>query len=234
MSSENIECPHCLVTINIRWKHTTLQPQFSGYESLGWHAVNTQCPSCHEQIIRIVKRVVDQRDEARKSMGYSPGGPTRTNVVVDRLVYPARRNRPAIDSDSIPQTLKDDYLEACEVLEVSPKASAVLSRRVVQSILKEQGYEFRNLIDQIDRVQGETGEKALPTSINETIHFVRRFGNFSAHAITNETTLQIIDIEEGEADWCLRIVEELFTHYYVEPDRRRTLIEDAEKKLTKS
>ena len=234
MSSENIECPHCLVTISIRWESKALELQLSGYGPLGWHAENTQCPSCREQIIRIVNRAVDQEDQARKSREYPGGRVVRTNVVVDRLVYPARRNRPAIESGSIRQELKDDYLEACNVLEISAKASAVLSRRVLQLVLKEQGYDHRNLKVQIKKVLAEQGEKALPTSIKETIEFVRRFGNFSAHPITEETTLQIVNVEPDEAEWCLRIIEELFTHYYVEPDRRKKLIDDAEKKLTKS
>ena len=188
-------------------------------------------------------RVVDELDKARKATVYPGGGVVRTKVVVDRLVYPARRNRPAIESDSIRQDLKDDYLEACNVLEISAKASAVLSRRVLQLVLKEQGYDHRNLKVQIKKVLAEQGEKALPTSIKETIEFVRRFGNFSAHPITEETTfhpiteettLQIVNVEPDEAEWCLRIIEELFTHYYVEPDRRKKLIDDAEKKLTKS
>ena len=239
LSSENIECPHCLVTINIRWESSALEQQLSGHGPLGWHAVNTQCPSCHKQIIRIEMRVVDELDKARKATEYPGGGVVRTKVVVDRLVYPARRNRLAIESGSIRQDLKDDYLEACNVLEISAKASAVLSRRVLQLVLKEQGYDHRNLKVQIKKVLAEQGEKALPTSIKESIEFVRRFGNFSAHPIsahpiTEETTLQIVNVEPDEAEWCLRIIEELFTHYYVEPDRRKKLIDDAEKKLTKS
>ena len=131
----------------------------------------------------------------------------------------------------MPQTLKDDYLEACDVLEISPKASAVLSRRVLQGVLKEQGHDSRSLYQQIDDVLEEKGEKALPTSIKDTIHFVRKFGNFSAHPITEETTLQVVDIEDGEAEWCLQIIEALFTHYYVESDRLKERIKDAETKL---
>ena len=219
MSSENIECPHCLVMIHVSWNvhhiatdrkiadfRGNLRPDYTEFQ-----VTATQCPSCSKPIMRIRTKVEE--------------------LVLERFIYPVCANRPAIDSDSLPQTLKDDYLEACNVLEISAKASAVLSRRVLQGILKERGYDSKNLYTQINNVLDEKGEKALPTHIKDTIHFVRRFGNFSAHPITEETTLQVVDIEDGEAEWCLQIIEGLFTHYYVEPDRLRERIRDAEMKL---
>ena len=152
-------------------------------------------------------------------------------MLEDRLVQPPRRSRSAVDSESIPQTLKEDYLEACEVLEISPKASAVLSRRVLQGILEEQGYDSDNLYQQINAVLAEDTPAALPSDLRDTIDVIRHFGNFSAHPITHETTLQLVDVEPDEAEWCLQIVEELFRHYYVEPDRRRKRIEETRTKI---
>ena len=162
--------------------------------------------------------------EARKAVGPK-------ELLEDRLVHPPRRNRPTVDSESIPQALKEDYLEACEVLEISPKASAVLSRRVLQGVLKEQGFDSGNLYQQITDVLAEDVPAALPTSLRDTIDVIRHFGNFSAHPITQETTLQLVDVEPDEAEWCLQIVEELFRHYDVEPDRRRKKIGETRAKI---
>jgi hypothetical protein len=52
-----------------------------------------------------------------------------------------------------------------------------------------------------------------------TVDHIRNFGNFSAHPITDQTTLQVILVDPGEAEWCLDILEELFDHYYVKPAR---------------
>jgi hypothetical protein len=41
--------------------------------------------------------------------------------------------------------------------------------------------------------------------------------HFSAHHINDKTTLQIIDVQLGEAEWCLKILEALFDHFYVAP-----------------
>jgi hypothetical protein len=66
--------------------------------------------------------------------------------------------------------------------------------------------------------QNETDpKKALPLRLQETIDGVRNFGNFSAHPIDDKTSLQVIDVEEHEAEWCLEILEECFHHFYVGP-----------------
>ena len=209
------------MAVHVRWNfralQTVLPAVLPGYEDLGWHAVTTPCASCNELIVRIVKRVLTDDGERV--------------VEIDRLVHPPGRSRPTVDSEAIPQALKEDYLEACEVLEISPKASAVLSRRVLQGILKEQGCDSRNLHQQIIDVLAQDGPAALPGSLRDTIDVIRHFGNFSAHPITQETTLQLVDVEPDEAEWCLQIVEELFRHYYVEPDRLRKKIGETGAKI---
>ena len=60
-------------------------------------------------------------------------------------------------------------------------------------------------------------KKALPQGLHEIIDAIRQFGNFSAHPITDITSLQVIDVEPEEAEWCLEIIEGLFDHYYVKP-----------------
>lgn len=53
------------------------------------------------------------------------------------LVHPKGSNRPPVPHQ-VPQKLADDYVEACIVLPDSPKASAALSRRCLQNILREK------------------------------------------------------------------------------------------------
>jgi hypothetical protein len=35
--------------------------------------------------------------------------------------------------------------------------------------------------------------------------------------LMTQTTLQVISVESGEAEWCLDILDEMFDHYYVKP-----------------
>jgi hypothetical protein len=60
---------------------------------------------------------------------------------------------------------------------------------------------------------------------------IRTFGNFSAHPITDQTTLQIVAVEPNEAEWCLEILEDMFDHYYVRPAHAAARKADLDAKL---
>jgi hypothetical protein len=118
----------------------------------------------------------------------------------------------------VPANIAQDYTEACLVLPVSPKASAALSRRCLQNILRAHGYTAKDLAKEIDLLLNDADpKKAIPQSLRISIDSIRNFGNFSAHPITDLTTLQVIDVEEHEAEWCLEILEQMFNHFYVQP-----------------
>ena len=44
-------------------------------------------------------------------------------------------------------------------------------------------------------------------------------GNFSAHPTKSTNTGEIIDVEPGEAEWNLDVLELLFDHYFVAPEK---------------
>ena len=69
-----------------------------------------------------------------------------------------------------------------------------------------QRYAQRDLAQQIDALLGERDPaKTIPSALRDTVDAIRNFGNFSAHPVTDQTTLQVIDVEPGE------------DHYYVTP-----------------
>jgi hypothetical protein len=136
-------------------------------------------------------------------------------------VYPNHSFRKPVSLE-VSSNIREDYQEACDVLSVSCQASAALSRRCLQAILQQQGYLQRDLSRQIDALLSEPDPlKAIPIGLRQTVDAVRNFGNFSAHRITDQTTLQVIKVEPGEAEWCLDILDEMFDHYYVKPARAR-------------
>jgi hypothetical protein len=76
----------------------------------------------------------------------------------------------------------------------------------------------KDLAKQIDALLTELDyTKAIPTSLRQRVDAIRIFGNFSARPVTDQTTLQVIAVDPGEAEWCLEILEEMFDHYYVGP-----------------
>jgi hypothetical protein len=113
----------------------------------------------------------------------------------------------------IPDAFANDYREACIVLSDSPKASAALSRRCLQHILREKGgTKKRDLFDQIAEVI-----PTLPSHLAEAIDAVRNIGNFAAHPMKSTNSGEILDVETGEAEWNLEVIEGLFDFYFVQP-----------------
>jgi hypothetical protein len=132
----------------------------------------------------------------------------------------------------VPSPIRDDYEEAALVLPLSPKASAALARRCLQAVLKEAGYNQKDLVAQIMAVLSETdASKAAPSSLRVMLDAVRNFGNFSAHPITDKTTLQIVDVEDHEAEYCLDILDDAFDHFYVRPEHARKRKAELDAKL---
>lgn len=203
-----MKCPHCQTEFFEAWSETKLsisnraRMDFGGgdYRALDPRAQVATCPSCLAPTVRL--RIEDT------------GSP---EAAPDVQVYPRGGAFPPPPPE-IPQVIAQDYIEANEVLSISPKASAALSRRCLQAILSAHGYTGRDLMRQVEAVIAETDTtKALPTSLRESVDAIRNFGNFSAHPISDQTTLQVIDVEEGEAEWCVQLLLDMFDHYYVAP-----------------
>ena len=112
-----------------------------------------------------------------------------------------------------------DYREACLVLADSPKASAALSRRCLQHILREKaGVRQGNLYNEIQEV---LSSNSLPSDIAESIDLIRNIGNFAAHPTKSESSGEIVPVEPGEAEWCLDVIEMLYDFYFVRPDTNK-------------
>src|SRR5581483_11114619 len=186
-----MKCPNCTVNIHSDWASIDFSPN--------WRLHTMRCPACSEYILNLA-RLTDY--------GISQW---------TRQVFPAGSNRGPVPPD-VPAPIAADYDEAAKVLPISAKASAALSRRCAQAVLREAGYSQRDLAVQIDAVLKENDPaKALPSGLRTTLDLIRNFGNFAAHVINDQTTLQIIDVEEHEAEYCLDVLDVLFDHYYVKP-----------------
>lgn len=105
-----------------------------------------------------------------------------------RLIDPLGANRGPVPAE-VPTGIAKDYEEACNVLPVSAKASAALSRRCLQAILRANGYKAKDLATEVDLLLAETDStKAIPQALRTVIDGIRNFGNFSAHPITDITS----------------------------------------------
>lgn len=129
----------------------------------------------------------------------------------DELVYPLTSNRNPCPKE-VPREIREDYDEACLVESFSKKAAAALSRRCLQNVLTNKGIEGRDLSAQIDEAI-----KNLPPHLANDIDAIRHIGNFAAHPLKSQSTGEIVDVEDGEVEWVLEVLESLFDFYYVQP-----------------
>lgn len=210
-----MQCPHCRVSFHENWQLSTLtrlellQPGNAQNVATGFQVRTAHCPECKKFTIELTsKRMVDWL-----------------------RVFPRGNSRAPVPPE-VPEHIAQDYTEACEVLPISAKASAALSRRCLQTMLHEHGYKARDLYQEIDLILNEKdAAKAIPNTLRNTIDGIRHFGNFSAHPITDLTTLQIIDVEPHEAEYCLETIEEMFEHFYVRPAVVKKRREELDAKL---
>jgi len=101
------------------------------------------------------------------------------------------------------------------VLADSSKAAAALGRRCLQNLLRDHvKLKPGNLSEEIQQVL-DSGK--LPSGLHESIDAIRNIGNFAAHPMKSTQTGLILDVEPGEAEWTLDVLEELFDFYFVLP-----------------
>lgn len=195
-----MKCPHCLVEIHPKTDVYLLGEDVDGK----WGIVKINCPSCSRFIFKLIE------GELRQAPSYVHV----EQVNQEYLVRPKGSSRPPCPPE-VPSTLTEDYTEACLVLPDSSKASAALSRRCLQNILREIAkVKHDNLANEIQEVLDRNN---LPSHITESLDAIRNIGNFAAHPIKSNSSGEIVPVETGEAEWNLDVLEALFDYYFVQP-----------------
>lgn len=195
-----MKCPHCLESF-----HDFYEVILVGNDTQGdWGIISRKCPSCERVILVLASGKIS-------SIG---GRNLFESVKNERLVYPRATSRTSL-SKEIPDEFAREYREACFILADSPRTSAALSRRCLQRLLREKAHvKPSNLANEIQEV---IDSGSLPPYIAESINDVRKISNFAAYPIKSERTSEVADVEAGEADWNLDVLEVLFHFYFVQP-----------------
>lgn len=136
----------------------------------------------------------------------------------------------------IPEQIRQDYEEACLIAELSPKASATLSRRALQGILRDfWKVKPARLVAEIAAIK----DKCDPLTW-EAIEAVRKVGNIGAHMEADVDV--IVDVDPGEADLLLTLIETVIRDWYIAKEARRARLQsvadlarrkEAERKVAK-
>ena len=122
-------------------------------------------------------------------------------------IYPQSifRNFP----EYVPAAIREDYEEACSIVNQSPKSAATLSRRCLQGMIHDfWNIHSRNLNAEITQLK-----EHISASQWAAIDAVRSVGNIGAH-MEHDVNL-IVDIEPDEAKKLIKLIELLIEKWYI-------------------
>lgn len=218
-----MDCPHCHKAFHEERSYHKMK-YLKHEDELTSHVFElfeVTCPSCDNFIIGI-------RDYIETNLIEE----TIIENLSEKIIYPSATKIKIL----APEINNNDYIkeftEAAQILSISPNASAALSRRLLQRILKEKaGIDSSNLARQIQEV---LEKKELNTYLAKNLDAIRHYGNFGAHPNNDLKTGEIIDVEENEADYILEIVRELLNFYFVETKKFQKMNELLREKLKNS
>ena len=203
------QCPFCSMVMPVT--HDTLSvrdPSFvsaNDTQRYGGESVSHlelsffQCPNCNEYTI------------------FAKGKGSCVSDV-DIMIRPQSLARKF--PEYIPLSIRNDYEEAYAIVNLSPKASATLSRRCLQGMIRDFFQISKsNLYEEIDAIKDK-----ISTEQWDVLNGIRRIGNIGAH-MEKDINL-IIDIEPDEAQKLIKLIELLIQQWYIERHNQQQLYAD--------
>lgn len=192
-------CPYCNTTYLANPEladETTVSFQNSSHYSL--HIFEFKCPTCDKVNVFLIS---GSDWDSSFAFHYPPA------TAMHLPVY-------------IPEAIRQDYLEAIQIADLSPKASATLARRCLQGMIHDfWGIKEKNLNAEITSLRGK-----IPSKQWEAIDALRKIGNIGAH-MENDTQL-IVDVEPDEAKKLLKVIELLFKNWYIADHEDNQLLDE--------
>jgi hypothetical protein len=220
MSEFNWHCPYC------NSKQTVSRGKYSSYNGRFWlgetsdgpngftiSAIGCSNPTCKKTTVNILYGSIST---------YSDGKFYQfTAVELEKRLIPEMAGKP--QPDFIPIAIRQDYYEACQIRDLSPKASATLARRCLQGVIRDFcGISKNRLIDEIsalrEAVDGGQAPQGVTADTVDAIDHVREIGNIGAHMEKDINV--IVDVEPHEAMYLIELIESLFDEWYVARERR--------------
>jgi hypothetical protein len=156
-----------------------------------------------------------------KHGGFRDHKPVLSEVVGYWGLLPASFAKP--QPKYIPEPLRRDYEEACAISDLSPKASATITRRCIQGIIRDFcGIARKRLIEEINELRRRVDVGQAPAGVQadavDAIDHVRQIGNIGAHMEADIDV--IVDVDPDEAQVLIELTELLFDEWYVAREQR--------------
>jgi Domain of unknown function (DUF4145) len=205
-------CPYCERDTTITNTTDTVKHYFDlenadGYRGIAVQMIVCPNPECHKFSLMAAIFSVNRLS------GYQ-GNPIweKENVQQRWTLIPPSAAK--VFPNYVPKAIRDDYVEACLIRDLSPKASATLSRRCLQGIIRGfWGVSKSRLVDEIEEIKGKTDALTW-----DAIDAVRKIGNIGAHM---EKDINIIvDVDPDEAQLLIELIEILVKEWYIAKHQR--------------
>jgi hypothetical protein len=215
----NWECPYCghaQVLDDNRVSQRWHVQYVKGWAEQAYPSIEIVCIVCANNDCRklTMKAVLGRVDPGREKEVHGP---------FDRWsLLPPSTAKP--QPDYIPKPIRDDYDEACAIRDLSPKASATITRRCLQGMIRDFcGIKQNRLIDEINELRKRVEAGKAPPGVQPdtvvAIDNVRKIGNIGAHMEADINV--IVDVDPDEAQTLIELVETLFSEWYVATHVRR-------------
>lgn len=165
-NSKAFQCPVCSGFSSHLWTYNPIDINGDYNESIKFIII-AQCQACNQFSIWIT-------NEIRIS---SSGLVLYTSGATLTLIFPnVAEGIPEPNSD-MPDDVKEIYIEAGEVLNISPRASAALSRLAIEKLVAHLNAQGKDLNTQT----GSLVSKGMPIEIQQMLDSVRVIGNNAVH-----------------------------------------------------
>lgn len=218
--SFNWVCPHCNRAQTVTDNRVSTATSFVGVSDLaeGLLALNRLSIGCsNPDCKKLTLSITIGKGIGKESWIVDP-----ENVIFHERILPRGASKP--QPDYIPLAIREDYYEACLIRDLSPKASATLTRRCLQGMIRDfSGISKARLIDEIEAlrkaVDDGTADRAVTEETVDAIDHVRGVGNIGAH-MEKDIDL-IVPVDPGEAQTLVELVEMLFEEWYGARYRRQ-------------
>jgi len=193
-------------------KHLKIRNPADGHKHLRWYYVVCPNSECMKFTLRVGLSELSQDENYDWNVG---------DFIKKWDLVPSSLAK--IFPDYIPKVILDDYNEACLIVDLSPKASATLSRRCLQGILRDfWKVKTGSLAKEIDQVEDQMDPLTW-----EAIDAIRKVGNIGAH-MEKDINL-IVDVDPTEAAMLIELIETLLADWYVAKEKRKKRLEGIKK-----
>ncbi len=205
-------CPHCNVFAKQFWAHIEVKHIYGGafspsvssfHESLGKEWTISKCEHCEEKIVWFDKNIIF---------------PKKISV--------------SLPSEDLNEEIQKDYLEAANIFNDSPRASAALLRLSLQKLCKQLGEKGENINEDIKNLV----EKGLNSQIQKSLDILRITGNNAVHPgeinieEDPEKVLKLFELLNFIAEKMITEPKEISSFYDSLPDSSKEAIKKRDEK----